>query len=124
MTETIKPSLGKVETEAEIGVSKRARPSVSDMPKLGMSSPGSIAAQIGTGEHARDTFIWMTLRYCFNLGACFSLGIMAAFGYYVIAEKQPDKIDIISNLKDVWSIFTPIITLALGYAFGKRERNQ
>lgn len=123
MSGDIKPSLGTAETEVGIGVPKSAQPSVSDVSNLGMSSPGSIAAQIGTGEHARDSFIWMTLRYCFNLAAFFSVGVLAVFGYYAIADNQPDKIDIISNLKDIWSIFTPIITLALGYAFGKRERN-
>ncbi len=122
MTEIIKPSLGEVETSLEVSAVKSAKPSVSNNSNLGMSSPETIAAQIGTGEHARDSFIWMTLKYCFNLAAFFSMAIIVLFGYFLISENKPDKVDIVSDLKDIWSIFTPIITLALGYAFGKRER--
>ncbi|MCM7619799.1 hypothetical protein [Enterobacter vonholyi] len=90
----------------------------------GASLAGTIARQIGTGEHARDSFIWMTLKYCFRLGGAFSVFILLAYMYYVVIKNEPEKIDIISFLKDVWSIFTPILTLALGYAFGKRERDK
>ena len=77
-----------------------SRPSIRSGPIPQESLTGSIASQIGTGEHAKDSFIWATLKYCFLLGAL---------------------INIISDLKDIWSIFTPILTLALGYAFGKRN---
>ncbi|CAM4393044.1 MULTISPECIES: hypothetical protein [Klebsiella pneumoniae complex] len=118
MEEMIKPSLGKSDTDKP----KSSQPSVNSESKSGMSYPGSIAAQIGTGEHAKDSFIWMILKYCFYLGAIFSGGMMLAYFHYVFDRNEPDKIDIIAALKDVWSIFTPILTLALGYAFGKREQ--
>ncbi|EMM3170527.1 hypothetical protein RKE85_001328 [Serratia marcescens] len=98
------------------------KPSVNKSDLFGASKVGVIAEQIGTGEHARDSFIWMTLKYCFYLGATFSVCIILAYFHFVFDENDPDKIDIISALKDVWSIFTPILTLALGYAFGKREQ--
>jgi hypothetical protein len=43
-----------------------------------------------------------------------SVVIVSKYGVYEGKE-------FISSLKDLWAIFTPIITLALGYAFGKRE---
>lgn len=82
---------------------------------------GAIAKEIGTGEHAKDSFIWMTLKYCFYLGAIFSVVLLLVFCHFSFDRNEPEKFDIISALKDVWSIFTPILTLALGYAFGKRE---
>ncbi|KYN63189.1 hypothetical protein [Pantoea agglomerans] len=85
---------------------------------------GSIADEIGTGEHAKDSFIWMTLKFCFYLGALFSACIMLAYFHFAFDKNDPDKIDVVAALKDVWSIFTPILTLALGYAFGKRDRGE
>ncbi|HHA1288136.1 TPA: hypothetical protein ACOEAG_000247 [Enterobacter cloacae] len=116
----ISPSIGDFNKEAPPEV----QPSLKNSPEGGEYYPGSIAAHIGTGEHAKDSFIWMTLKYCFGLGGAFSACILVAYLYYVIIKNEPEKIDIISFLKDVWSIFTPILTLALGYAFGKRERDK
>ncbi|MGP1224154.1 hypothetical protein [Serratia sp. CY38905] len=117
MTERVKPSKPNIDDETP-----DAKPSVNKSDLFGASKVGVIAEQIGTGEHARDSFIWMTLKYCFYLGATFSICIMLAYFHFVFDKNDPDKIDIVSALKDVWSIFTPILTLALGYAFGKREQ--
>ncbi|MBL5931032.1 hypothetical protein [Lelliottia amnigena] len=117
MDDKIKPSVGS-HASPEI---KEVRPSVNNANTGGEFFPGTIAQQIGTGEHARDSFIWMTLKYCFNLGALFSVCIILAYFHFVFDKSEPEKINIVAALKDVWSIFTPILTLALGYAFGKRE---
>lgn len=117
MEEKIRPSLG----EHTVPDPPDVKPSVNNSSSGGGFLPGTIAQQIGTGEHARDSFIWMTLKYCFYLGAIFSICIMLAYFHFVFDKSEPDKIDIVSALKDVWSIFTPILTLALGYAFGKRD---
>ncbi|EHM3440607.1 hypothetical protein K2B09_003068 [Salmonella enterica subsp. enterica] len=85
-------------------------------------SHGTIAKQIGTGEQAKDSFVWMTLKYCFGMAFVFSVCLMLVYFHFSFDNCEPEKIDIISDLKDIWSIFTPIVTLALGYAFGKREK--
>lgn len=95
----------------------KAKPSVKDSDTSGMAPFGEITRHIGSGDHARNTFIWMTLRYCFYLGGGSSLFIL------LIACFRHSELDSIAiALKDIWSIFTPILTLALGYAFGKREK--
>ncbi|ENO0458952.1 hypothetical protein ACAK56_002944 [Salmonella enterica] len=96
-------------------------PSIRSGPIPPESLTGSIASQIGTGEHAKDSFIWATLKYCFLLGALFSISIISVYLYFSLDQNTPERIDIISELKDIWSIFTPILTLTLGYAFGKRN---
>lgn len=96
-------------------------PSVHQGGLGGVSVAGTIAKEIGTGEHAKDSFIWTTLKYCFYLGGLFSICLLLVFFHFSFDLDSPDKFDIVSALKDVWSIFTPILTLALGYAFGKRE---
>ncbi|MEG0870681.1 MAG: hypothetical protein RSD49_22405 [Hafnia sp.] len=118
MDNKIQPFIGEPHGAPE---PQDVKPSVKGSNSGGEYIPGTIAQQIGTGEHARDSFIWMTLKYCFYLGAIFSICIMLAYFHFVFDKSEPDKIDIVAALKDVWSIFTPILTLALGYAFGKRE---
>ncbi|QMV78557.1 hypothetical protein [Enterobacter hormaechei] len=113
----VRPSIGKSEPEKP----QSAMPSVKGGASNGTYYLGAIAKEIGTGEHAKDSFIWMTLKYCFYLGAIFSVVLLVVFCHFSFDRNEPEKFDIISALKDVWSIFTPILTLALGYAFGKRE---
>ncbi|HBL5510710.1 TPA: hypothetical protein LTW47_004088 [Enterobacter hormaechei] len=120
MSDKIEPSLGPQKNNSIL----EPKPHVKEgAGYAGFYQPGTIAKEIGTGEHARDSFIWMTLKYCFYLGAIFSICIMLAYFHFVFDKNEPEKIDIVAALKDVWSIFTPILTLALGYAFGKRENN-
>ncbi|EJB8540592.1 hypothetical protein P3532_22820 [Vibrio parahaemolyticus] len=78
---------------------------------------GKIASQIGTGQNAKDSFIWMTITWSFYI----STGLSAAiFLKYCFITPTPES-DYMTYIKDIWSIFTPIITLALGYAFGKGQ---
>ncbi|MCG9578807.1 hypothetical protein L1D14_21590 [Vibrio tubiashii] len=64
-----------------------------------------------------DSFIWMTITWSFYI----STGLSAAiFLKYCFITPTPES-DYMTYIKDIWSIFTPIITLALGYAFGKGQ---
>lgn len=82
---------------------------------------GVIAKQIGTGDNAKDSFVWMTLRACFWIAGLASAGIFTMTAVIISKYGIYEGKEFINSLKDLWSIFTPIITLALGYAFGKRE---
>ncbi|WP_336766816.1 hypothetical protein [Pantoea ananatis] len=119
MDEQAKPSIaeGKVLEHKKDVVT----PSISLSERKGLNHRGVISEQIGTGEHAKDSFIWMTLRNCFYIGFIFSVCIFIAYYHFVFDKNDASEIDIVAALKDVWSIFTPILTLALGYAFGKRD---
>ncbi|EGR2123795.1 hypothetical protein [Vibrio cholerae] len=78
---------------------------------------GKIASQIGTGQNAKDSFIWMTITWSFYI----STGLSAAIFLKHCFITPSDNGDFMTYIKDIWSIFTPIITLALGYAFGKGQ---
>ncbi|MNE59917.1 hypothetical protein D3C80_1550380 [compost metagenome] len=82
---------------------------------------GIIAKQIGTGDNAKDSFVWMTLRACFWIAGLASAGVFIMTAVIISKYGVYEGKEFINSLKDLWSIFTPIITLALGYAFGKRE---
>jgi hypothetical protein len=81
----------------------------------GTPKEGKFAETIGTGENARNSFIWVTIRWSFLIGAITSLAIYLR-PVYCQLELQGNLLD---DIKSAWGIFMPVITLALGYTFGK-----
>ncbi|MFJ5535986.1 hypothetical protein [Vreelandella titanicae] len=77
---------------------------------------GTITQQIGTGQNAQNSFVWLVIKYSF-WSAVSILIILTIHNFFIY--KEPDSI--MDNSKAIWDIFTPLITLALGYAFGKKE---
>lgn len=82
---------------------------------------GAVSQTLGTGRHAQDSVVWLTIRWSLLLGFILSM-ILIIFMW----PSHPDGIHPpieaifpIEQLKTIWSIFVPIITLALGYMFGK-----
>jgi hypothetical protein len=80
-------------------------------PRSGMA--GKITHNIGTGENAKNSIVWMTITWSFTI-ACGLSVILLAMSIF----KDFEYIDAV---KSIWSIFAPLITLALGYAFGKSK---
>ncbi|MGN7105192.1 hypothetical protein ACTHR6_26495 [Ralstonia holmesii] len=74
---------------------------------------GKIAEQIGSGSHAKNSIVYRTIGWSFLAGGVFSLCVVF---YSAFATSESPF-----SFKDVWSVFTPIITLALGYLFGKGD---
>jgi hypothetical protein len=79
-------------------------------------SNGSIAEIIGTGENAKNSLIWITIVASFSAGGLFSIFLYARSFVCDIG------FSLIEDLKSLWSIFVPLITLALGYSFGKGSK--
>ncbi|MFH6953750.1 hypothetical protein ACHSBP_11745 [Pseudoalteromonas sp. XMcav1-K] len=77
---------------------------------------GKIAGHIGTGKNAKDSFIWMTITWSFYIATGISLLVFGR-SFFEVEEGE----SLLDSIVQVWSIFVPIITLALGYAFGKGE---
>ena len=69
----------------------------------------------GTGEDAKNSIIWVTIRWSLIIGALLSL---ALYLRPVYCQKDYSG-NLVEDIKAAWSIFMPIITLALGYIFGK-----
>ena len=72
---------------------------------------GIVTHQIGSGDNAQNAIIYRTIMWCFITGGALS----AAFAHFLLKESTSHM----SEVKDLWSIFVPLITLALGYIFGK-----
>jgi hypothetical protein len=77
---------------------------------------GKIASHIGTGKNAKDSFIWMTITWSFVIAS----GLSALLFLRSFSEVAAEEV-LLDSLTKIWNVFIPIITLALGYAFGKGE---
>lgn len=74
--------------------------------------PGAVTQQIGSGEHAQNSIVYSTILWSFIGGGALS----AASVIIALINGNPSAF---SEVKDIWSIFAPLITLSLGYVFGK-----
>ncbi len=81
----------------------------------GKPSESTITRQIGTGDDAKNSIVWITVRWCFIIGGLTSLAIYLR-PVYCGDETSGNLMD---DIKSVWTVFMPVVTLALGYVFGK-----
>ncbi len=81
--------------------------------RIDADMPGKITETIGSGKHAQAAIVWQTIKWSFIAGSLFSL-VFVIFAWQDEIEASPAD-----DIKMIWSIFIPVITLALGYIFGK-----
>ncbi len=81
--------------------------------------PGKIVGTIGQGDDAKNSLIYLTLKWAFRTGIIISVLIVVNHWLFRINEKIPD---FMGDIKIAWEIIVPLITLALGYAFGKSQK--
>lgn len=94
-------------------ISKEKKPSRVTKPK---DAPivGLITERIGSGEHAKESFVWVTITWSFVIGT--SITAIILLRTWCDGATATITID---SVKAIWTIFVPLITLALGYSFGK-----
>lgn len=88
-------------------------------PRQQPDAHGKITSTIGTGEVAKDSIIYLVIRWSFISGTIITLILVVNNWIFRENEKVPD---LTNDIKVTWSIVIPIITLALGYAFGKSKK--
>ncbi|ENZ8120869.1 MULTISPECIES: hypothetical protein [Klebsiella] len=87
-----------------------------DIPvRVRNKSDESIPDKIGKGDDAKNSVVWHVITYSLTIYSC----IVAAL--LVIDVFSNGGQSALSIVKDSWAVFTPIITLSLGYMFGKKE---
>ncbi|MDC5023919.1 hypothetical protein OHW20_02510 [Acinetobacter baumannii] len=82
---------------------------------------GKITKTIGTGENAKNSIIWMSITWSFYTASALSLCVFILILVAYLKGDFPAVENFMKHLFSMWTIFTPIITLALGYAFGKDQ---
>ena len=77
---------------------------------------GSITKIIGSGENAKNSITYFTIKYSF-----IAMGVIIAI-FTIISMTSPKVINnFIGGVRTITSIFLPIITLSLGYLFGRHS---
>lgn len=80
---------------------------------------GKVTETIGTGANAKDSIVYLTIKWAFISGVVISIFIITNNWIFRVNEKVPD---FGTDMIRTWDFIVPIITLALGYAFGKAEK--
>ncbi len=81
---------------------------------------GIIGRLIGVGNNAKHSIVTIIIICCFV--AAIIITILVIVNYWKFRDCENKVPDIVGDLKVIWEIITPIITLALGYEFGKKEK--
>ena len=84
-------------------------------PKGKPAETSAISRTIGSGDDAKNSIVWITIRWSLIIGGLVTL---ALYLRPVYCASDYDG-SLIEDIKSTWSIFMPVITLALGYIFGK-----
>lgn len=77
-----------------------------------------ISEIIGKEDDARNSFVYLTLIWSFRAGIVITALIFINAWLFRQNEKVPDAI---GEVTTAWEIIIPLVTLALGYAFGKSK---
>lgn len=78
-----------------------------------------ITKEIGSGEDAKHSIVWTTIRWSFFIPSILTL-LMLIFLYISYQNNNQTEVESLRKyILAIWGIFTPLITLSLGYAFGK-----
>lgn len=87
-------------------------------------SKDSIESIIGKGDDAKNSIMWITIRWCLAIPLIITVlhFVTLWIAYYLKLENEYK--DIKEYMVKIWSVFAPIITLALGYLYGKSETNK
>jgi len=75
--------------------------------------PGKITTIIGSAKHAPFSIVYSVIVWSFIVASAISLIIFSLTVFNGVKVLPLDEI------KGTWAIFIPVITLALGYIFGK-----
>lgn len=73
---------------------------------------------IGKGDEAKDSVVWYVITRVIRLASFVLLFLFGVDLYY------HQGANCMSILKEAWNVFVPIITLAMGYLFGKQNRKE
>lgn len=80
---------------------------------------GKIAGYLGTGDNAKNSIVYIVIKYCF--WTAIIICILIALNCWFFQNDDNKSINLTHDIKIIWEIVTPIITLALGYLFGKNN---
>lgn len=81
---------------------------------------GLINKIVGSGGNAQHSIVTIIILCSFI--SILIVTVLIIINYWCFRDCENKVPDIVGDLKVIWEIITPIITLALGYEFGKSEK--
>ncbi len=81
---------------------------------------GRIGKWIGTGKHAKHSLAFIVLIWVMIAGGLCSVMIVGSRICFSCYDKAGPDLGV--ELKMIWEFVTPIVTLVLGYEFGRNEK--
>lgn len=89
-------------------------------------NPRSITSKIGKGEDAKNSIIWTIITWCLTIPAGITFLYFITMWLVLYWFPSPDThIEAIrDHIIKIWSLFSPIITLALGYLYGRSSKEE
>ena len=87
------------------------------------SSNKRIKEIIGTGNEAKNSIIWITIRWCLAIPLIISVLFFISLWFSYYNNNYAEAKEIKDYMLKIWSLFAPLITLALGYLYGKNEKS-
>ena len=82
---------------------------------LTFQGQGLISKIIGTGDNAKNSIVYLVIKYAFISGTIMSVFMIV---YCVYFHSDINASSLLTNVLSIWDIVIPLITLALGYLFG------
>lgn len=84
---------------------------------LWISQKGKITGYIGTGENAKNSILFLVLKYAFF----FAIIVIIIFAVNLWFFCRSNDNGLLSGILEISKVVVPIITLALGYVFGQNK---
>lgn len=81
---------------------------------------GKIPQLLGEGDNAKHSIVYLVLKWAFISATVITILVICNYWFFRDCDNKVPAIT--DDLKVIWEIVTPIITLTLGYEFGKWEK--
>lgn len=122
-----KLNLGNLDQTSETNKKNEAH---LNLKKISKKVEGSnfykISDLIGQGDDAKNAIVWTIVRWSLIIPAAITFlyfcTMWAVYGADLDYKEQ--VLQIREHILKIWGVFAPLITLALGYIFGKNAGNQ
>ena len=102
------------------GVEEKDYGAESKKPYKFIPQVGKITSWIGLNEEAKHSLAFIVLLWVIAAGGLATLVIVIDYWYFHCKCTQPASM--IADIKLIWELVTPIVTLVLGYEFGRHEK--
>lgn len=86
------------------------------------SNSKKIEEIIGTGNEAKNSIIWVTIRWCLAIPLAISILFFISLWFSYYNNNYQEAKEIKEYMLKIWAVFAPLITLALGYLYGRNEK--